>query len=416
MFNGTAFAPSGSNIFNLTQSWSELIQNASGSVNVIHNSQDEFYNGEFDGSVLTVTTQSLNAPFPNDVIDFSYTPVRYSPQNYGLSSTDPFAQFQFLNALTVPAQGEILLLRAYRRLLPDGSTGLSSLYVKIHKLDNSGFDNTIALGQATKLRIKYTTESGYLTIGNVVSRAEYPTYWLYQVQSLGSDTADNYIKDYSVSASNINPLSPAPSTQYILGSGNSFNTITGNSSGFYNSSTGYYTIPQTANVQLIISASITTDSTHITGNPFFALYSVDSSNSFTFLQSSSIQQGSNITTRLSSSYYPLGTEALIAFIQTPSVGSFTLKSGSLLVTQSIAPSAEENDLILIEPYITDPNFYNSDDNALLNSVSDQRPSTFTLDADYGYGITPINFGLLISGTAAPSTVPDSNYTSKKSTL
>jgi hypothetical protein len=43
-----------------------------------------------------------------------------------------------------------------------------------------------------------------------------------------------------------------------------------------------------------------------------------------------------------------------------------------------------------------PNFYNSDNNALLNSVNDQRESTFALDADYGYGTTPINFGLLIS--------------------
>jgi hypothetical protein len=67
MFNGTAFAPSGSNIFNLTQSWSELIQNASGSVNVIHNSQDEFYNGEFEGSVIIATTQSLHQEFPNQL-------------------------------------------------------------------------------------------------------------------------------------------------------------------------------------------------------------------------------------------------------------------------------------------------------------------------------------------------------------
>ena len=419
MFNGTAFAPSGSNIFNLTQSWSESIQNASGSINVIHNSQDEFYNGEFGGSVLTVTTQSLNAPFPNDVIEFSYTPVRYSPQNYGLSSSDPFAQYQFLDALTVPAQGEILLLRAYRIPLPDGSIspGLSSPYVKIHKFDKNGVNNDIALGQATKLRIKYTTLSNYVTIGNILTIAEHPTYFLYKVSSLGSDTADNYIKDYSVSASNINPLSPAPSTQYILGNGNSFTTITGNSSGFYNSSTGYYTIPQTANVQLIISASITTDSTHITGNPFFALYSVDSTNSFTFLQSSSIQIGSNITTRLSSSYYPLGTEALIAFIQTPSVGPFTLKSGSFSITQSIDPSSEEYDSVIIEPYITEPNFYNSDNNALLNSVSDQRENSYALDVDYTAGVLPpINFNALINGTATPATTPDSNYTSKKSTL
>ena len=43
-------------------------------------------------------------------------------------------------------------------------------------------------------------------------------------------------------------------------------------------------------------------------------------------------------------------------------------------------------------------------------------NTFALDADYGYGITPINFNLLINGTATHATTPDSNYTSKKSTL
>jgi hypothetical protein len=137
MFNGTAFAPSGSNIFNLTQSWSELIPtNASGSVNVIHNSQDEFYDGEFDGSVLTVTTQSLNAPYPNDVIDFNYTPVRYSNVNYSQSNTNnTFAEDLFLDESTLPDPGEILLLTQYV------STNPSFPYVKIHKFDNNGVNN-----------------------------------------------------------------------------------------------------------------------------------------------------------------------------------------------------------------------------------------------------------------------------------
>jgi hypothetical protein len=125
MFNGTAFAPSGSNIFNLTQSWSESIQNASGSVNVIHNSQDEFYNGEFGGSVLTVTTQSLNAPFPNENIDFFYTPVRYSNVNYSQSNTNnTFAEDIFLNESTLPDPGEILLLTPYTISLATPSSPL----------------------------------------------------------------------------------------------------------------------------------------------------------------------------------------------------------------------------------------------------------------------------------------------------
>jgi hypothetical protein len=61
-----------------------------------------------------------------------------------------------------------------------------------------------------------------------------------------------------------------------------------------------------------------------------------------------------------------------------------------------------------------PLFYSSP----INDISYQQSvyNTFALDVDYGYGTTPINFNALINGTATPATVPDSNYTSKKSTI
>jgi len=265
MFNGTAFAPSGSNIFNLTQSWSELIPTISGSVNVIHNSQDEFYNGEFDGSVLTVTTQSLNAPYPNDVIDFSYTPVRYSNVNYSQSNTDNnFAESQFLNSLTVPDQGEILLLSPYSQTFilgqPIKGTN-SSIYVKIHKLDNNGVNNDITLGQATKLRIKYDTLSDYVTIGNILTKTEYPTYWLYKVQSLGSTTADNYIIDYRISASFSSSTFGFPFTTNPAIGGKLFPYhATSSNNQFFNQTDGIYTIPSSpprpSNIFFNLSSSL----------------------------------------------------------------------------------------------------------------------------------------------------------------
>jgi hypothetical protein len=54
IFNGLT------NNLNITQSWSESFSTPSGSLTLIHNSQDEFYNGEFDGTQIIVTTQSLN--------------------------------------------------------------------------------------------------------------------------------------------------------------------------------------------------------------------------------------------------------------------------------------------------------------------------------------------------------------------
>jgi hypothetical protein len=430
MFNGTAFAPSGSNIFNLTQSWSESIQNASGSVNVIHNSQDEFYNGEFDGSVLTVTTQSLNAPFPNEKIDFNYTPVRYSNVNYSQSNTNnTFAENLFLDESTAPDPGEILLLTQYV------STNPSFPYVKIHKLDNNGFDNSIALGQATKLRIKYATEPGYLNIGNILTKTEYPTYWLYKVQSLGSNTADNYVVDYRISASFSSSTFEFPFTLNPAIGGKLFPYFaTSSNNQFFNQTDGIYTIPSSpprpSNIFFNLSSSLFI-SASIGGDFYFMLLKPGLPEAeATFLIdpfTNNIIQGSweaggedppiffGIVSASGKFIADPGDRIFLAGIKDGSIPCRVL-SGSFLVTQSIAPSVGEYDLVIIEPYITEPNFYNSDNNALLNSVSDQRENSFALDADYSDGITPVNFALLITGSATPATVPDSNYTSKKSTL
>jgi hypothetical protein len=284
---------------------------------------------------------------------------------------------------------------------------IPNTYVKINKIDHNGVNNDIALGQATKLKIKYTTEPNYLTIGNILTKTEYPTYWLYKVQSLGSNTADNYIKDYSVSASNVTstPFPPYPGNPIT-----NFISVV-NPSGFWDNTTGLYTTPATSNVALILSASITTSGSDIGGGTSLRIRSSIQG----VIASKNIIAGSNVITSLTSSYYPLGGDQLSFNISTFG-GDITLKSGSFLITQSIAPTASVSCSVIIEPYITEPNFYNSDDNALLNSVNEQRESTFALDVDYGYGITPINFGLLVSGSGTSATVPDSNYTSKKSTI
>ena len=48
------------NTSSFNQAWTQSILSPSGSVIQIHNSQEEFYNGEYSGSYVLVTTQSLN--------------------------------------------------------------------------------------------------------------------------------------------------------------------------------------------------------------------------------------------------------------------------------------------------------------------------------------------------------------------
>jgi hypothetical protein len=72
------------NIYFLTQSWFENIPTISGSVLVLRSTQDEFYNGEFSGSVLTVTTQSLAQPYPLDI-----QPLFYNTTGSNLTTPPP---------------------------------------------------------------------------------------------------------------------------------------------------------------------------------------------------------------------------------------------------------------------------------------------------------------------------------------
>jgi hypothetical protein len=414
-FNGLSFSPEGiNNLFNLTQSWSESISTPLGPINTIHNSQDEFYNGEFSGSSLLISTGNLYTPTVPEYREFNYTPVQFKPSQYGTGNSSTFAEEQFVSLKTKPKPGEILILAGWR--IQNFVTNIFTYggkYVKIHKEDFNGNYNNIPLGQATRLLILYDGSTSYTPMV-IQSITEYPDYFFYQVDSIGSPnyTIDNYILDYNVSASNVTPtllpVYPSPSTPLT------FNTVDGNIEGFFTGSTGYYITSQTPNITLNVSASIITSGSipGLFGN-LLGIFSISNGNATT-LATTPLATGANVTTTISASYYPLGTNSLfLAIVQT---GDLTLKSGSFLVTQSIDPIAISDAPIIVEPYLVEANFYNSNDNAIINHISDQRLSAYALDVDYSTGIIPNNFGLLISGTATPATVPDSNYTSKKSTI
>jgi hypothetical protein len=393
-------------VTNTSQSWYETIPTVSGSVIVLHNSQDEFYDGEFSGSTLIVTTQSLAQPYSLENISFDYTPVRYSPLSYNLPISSTFAQDQFLNPLTTPDQGEILLLRPWFELpaFPWQSSITGPTYVKMHKFDNNGVDNTIPLGQATKLLIKYSAFSSYSTM-NILNVNEYPTYYLFEVDNLGSTTADNYILDYSISSSTTSFGVVNANTLFVLNPSESINPL-----GYYDDSTGIISWGNTPNVVIYFTASLRA-STFAGTTPVTLFYTGDNG---LITQQIFSATTSPTTFTISGSYYPLqgSYNVFLGFIGAGSAVSITNVQFSQ--TQSIAPSTAENDPIIIEPYITLPNYYNSDYNPLINNILVDRLSAKFQDVDYSTGIaTPTNFGLLISGSAVKAAIQDSNYSSKR---
>jgi hypothetical protein len=75
-----------SNVYGVTQSWSESIVNPYGLDVQIHSSQDEFYNGEFSGSYIN-TDNGGELNLANPVKQVETTPLLY--QSTGSDNTNP---------------------------------------------------------------------------------------------------------------------------------------------------------------------------------------------------------------------------------------------------------------------------------------------------------------------------------------
>jgi hypothetical protein len=404
-------------ISNTSQSWYENITTPSGSVLMLHDSQDEFYNGEFSGSVILVTDGILNEAFSSENLEFEYKQVHY----YGTSSIegDTFENL-FLNNITSPQDGEILFLQENTFLFGSfNPTIFSTKYLKIAKTDCNGNNNAVALGQINKILIYIPSYNLYIPY-NLTILNEQSNYYLYQlntVQLYSPSLWPNQVFDYTVSASITSSylLSQSstpqltPTLQVLTG----WNPPISNSLGYFNSSSGYYTLENTPNTPIQITASITTS-----GSAGAFRLMLLRQGDYSSLGFESFSIGSNVTTTITSSYYGLQGDQLYLRAYRGLVGtSTTLQSSNFLITQSRAVSASSCEPVILEPYITTPNFYNSDGNALLNNAFELRDSSYYMDVDYSSGLTePVNFGQLISGSATRAKVQDSNYTSKRVTI
>ena len=109
-FNGTQFHPLGSlgngpnNRFDITQSWSETVPTLSGSTTKVYSNQDEFYDGEFNGSHITISTQNLNIgcdPYKK----INPRAIEYSGVRIYSSSQNEFSTF--INENNHPTKGYI---------------------------------------------------------------------------------------------------------------------------------------------------------------------------------------------------------------------------------------------------------------------------------------------------------------------
>jgi hypothetical protein len=98
---------------NVTQSWDVYEDTPVGIVMSVHNTQEEFVNGEFSGSALEVTHQSLIDPDCKQFLTVNTTLINYKIYFYDsssyISNINSIPLENFLDANTSPNDGEIYL-------------------------------------------------------------------------------------------------------------------------------------------------------------------------------------------------------------------------------------------------------------------------------------------------------------------
>jgi hypothetical protein len=439
------------NLFvNIKQNWSGSNNTVLGIVPYIHKTQDEFYNGEFSGSAFQASQQSLVDVDCLDLLHVSSTATSYKTIYYrttdfeiGTSPTWAISPSvakrvgdtaignqinSFLNPNTSPNNGEIYIFQrnptalSLSPLLPGyAGSGIAGdplfrpygvNYIKINKTDSTGLDNTIPLGLVDNIRIKFTD----ITAGvdhAVLSITEYPTYYLYNISPAQTTFSTNTeILNYRSSASFSGSRTISPSLGTIVAN---YTSISGNTLNYFNTSSGLYTLNNTPNIPIIISASVNTNVNN-PGSPGdvggIYILKLDSSGAGTIIKQEifSIQSTTPLTTTISASYF--GIEGDTIGLYTVGAIQFNLNSASLLFTQSIAPVAGVvNPLIIPEPYIVEAGYYNSDCNPLINNVLEANSNNgLYMDVDYSNNnIIALNQSGILDNTATLANINLWNY-------
>lgn len=113
MFNGLSTSPSGTlgtgpnNIFFITQSWNDGVVTPLGIATTIRSSQDEFYDGEFSGSILQVENGELNEDNP-----YKYAPTQSILFNT-TASANPFPPAGRINWVSNISSNNLIVARLH---------------------------------------------------------------------------------------------------------------------------------------------------------------------------------------------------------------------------------------------------------------------------------------------------------------
>ena len=298
-------------------------------------------------------------------------------------------------------------------------------YIKIARYDANGNDNYTSLRELDKIRIR-TNDAGIIEYP-IATITEYSTYFLYQTATTNiTSSTNNFIPSHSVSASkssNIATGSSPGTLRQLDGFVQITNLTEVSDPGLnFNELGGWYQPNYTPNIPLTLkirfnytgsmggsdarAGVFTMYDSFNTGSGILATFTTP--NNFGSAQSASFS-GSVSIYPIENGFY---TMWMSISSSTPSAG-LVFNNFEFEISQSTAPAAGIGAQTVLEPYITVP-FVNSDYNAIINNAIENRLSEDFMDVDYADSLnTPINLIALMSGSATPAQIQDSNYTTQR---
>jgi hypothetical protein len=299
-------------------------------------------------------------------------------------------------------------------------------YIKINKLDKDGEDYGPQLAIADSLNLNYP-DIGSVQY-DILTTQDQGGHYLFGVVANENTSSLNEIKDWDLT------LVKSPMSKTL----NAFDTVVfnnandggmfvvgGNSQGYYNDVTDVYTL-NAPNIPVSVTSSITVNSLSGLGGNYFSLLvpteSIDTFQNeldYTQFEQLGIQVLNTIYIAPSANgylskedefYATSGGPCFIAGVYISFNGSMTLIQAGVEFNQGVATDTGDNEVIInINPDVA--NFEYSDYNAILgNATVPQFSNTFqNIDYSSAQGLTPINFDLIISGSALKASIQDSNY-------
>jgi len=407
-------------VINITQSYTEQFKGPKGLSYISHSYQEEFFNGQFKGSTILASTQSLNN---NSYLTTNYQTLNYNlvfwnniyvnNPNYG-GSLPPWTGQNYNDFLTSfinsdPGSGEIAIY-----VNPNYVN-----YIKINTTDSNSINQEAILDNLKEIDIIYTNN----TTGK------------YQVSLLGKSSTSNfysvqsepnfYVSDgkmfnnYNMSGSHTASFTASSSSDIF------FLNIKGNiydPNNYLNSASGfsYYSIPTSSTIPYInslidyqITMSINNTNTSLVlflqkADPILGLTPVSS---VRYPANTRLLTGSFVAEK--GSYYRI----ILFTLSTDPVSyyPYLLNNITASFTQRNAPQSGSLPKLISIPSTNELiNFQGSKYDVTYGSVDKTKTSQYFDIVEYnGYKINNTYFNQLLSSSGTPALVKDYYYKLKR---